>query len=226
VTARRRPPASVPSRAAAPGDALLIATFNPGKMRELVRLLAGIGAACITLHDCGIEAPYEETGTTYEENARGKALHYARLARRAAVADDSGLEVDALGGAPGPLSARYGGPGADDAARRRRLLDALKDAPDERRTARYVAVAAIARPDGAVRTFRGVCEGRIARAPRGTGGFGYDPLFYYPPYRATFAEIPDGRKDAVSHRGAAFRRLVAFLETEEGRSFRPAGARL
>ena len=202
---------------------LLLATSNPGKAREIARLLAPSGLEATTLADCGIDEPYEERGATYEENARGKALHYAALARRIALADDSGLEVTALDGAPGPRSARYGGPGQDDASRCRLLLEALEAVPDGRRQARFVAVAAIARPDGEGRVFRGACEGLIARAPRGSNGFGYDPIFYVPPLRATFAELPEGRKDGVSHRGAAFRALAAFLAGDEGRAFLTAG---
>src|SRR5262249_46352479 len=163
------------------GPVLLIASFNPGKSRELASLVAAAGYATRTLSDAGIREPYEETGATYEENGAGKARHYARLSGCVALADDSGIEVDALQGGPGVRSARGGGPGADDAGRTRRLLEALRGVDDAKRSARYVAVAVVARPDGAARSFRGVCEGRIARAPRGAGGFGYDPVFFYPP---------------------------------------------
>jgi XTP/dITP diphosphohydrolase len=209
-----------------PGAAppLLIATFNPGKARELAALVEAAGYATRTLGDAGIQEPYDETGATYEENGGGKARHYARLSGLMTIADDSGLEVDALQGGPGVQSARYGGAGLDDAGRSRRLLEALRDVPDDRRTARYVAVAVIARPDGGTRSFRGVCEGRIARAPRGAGGFGYDPIFFYPPFAATFAEVEPDRKHAVSHRGVAFRALAAFLAGEEGRRFLAAAS--
>ena len=198
---------------------LLIASFNPGKARELVALLAETGRSAVTLVEVGLREPYEETGRTYEENGLSKARHYARLSGRVTIADDSGLEVEALGGAPGPLSARYGGAGLGDEGRNRALLAALAGVPDERRGARYVAVAVIARPDGEARTFRGECPGRIAAAPRGEKGFGYDPLFFYPPYGATLAEVSDERKHAVSHRGAAFRLLAGFLASEEGERF-------
>ncbi len=202
---------------------LLIATFNQGKAGEIRSLLAPLDLQTLTLSDCGIGDPYDERGSSYEENARGKALHYAARARRIALADDSGLEVAALGGAPGLLSARYGGPGLNDASRNRLLLESLSGVPDGRRDARYVAVVAIARPDGAVRLFRGECAGVIASAPRGAGGFGYDPIFYYPPLHATFAEIPADRKNAVSHRGAALRAVAAFLPSAEGRAVVTAG---
>ena len=201
---------------------ILIATSNPGKAREITGLLAPLRLDIVTLRDRGLarsgDVP-EETGATYEENARGKGLHYAQRSGLVAIADDSGIEVDALDGKPGPLSARYGGPGLDDAARRRLLLEALAGMPDERRAARYVAVAVIAAPDGRAQAFRGVCEGRILRAARGTGGFGYDPVFFYPPFNATFAELPEERKNGVSHRGQAFRALAAFLGSGEGRRF-------
>ena len=211
---------------------LLVATFNPGKARELVRLLSPAGFEVVGLSDLGVREPYEETGGTYEDNARGKALHYTALARLTALADDSGLEVDALGGRPGPLSARFGGAGLDDAARCRLLLDELAGVPEERRTARYVAVVALARPGGApdsrsavtppasaTRLFRATCEGRIASAMRGPRGFGYDPIFFYPPFSATFGEIAEEEKDRVSHRGQALAQVAAFLKSPEGKSF-------
>ena len=217
------PPA--PPAAPPPAAPLLVATFNPGKAREIVRLLEAAGFSVVSLADPavrgarGIRDPFEETGATYEENAAGKARHYARLSGLIAIADDSGIEVEALGGGPGPLSARYGGPALDDAARNRLLLEALRSVPEERRGARYVAVAAVARPDGAVRAVEGTCAGRIAAAPRGAAGFGYDPLFFSPDLGATFAEVPEKRKNRVSHRGRAFARLAAFLRSEDGRRF-------
>lgn len=200
---------------------LLVASLNPGKARELARLVEAAGFRVLALRDRGVVEAFEETFGTYEENARGKALHYARITGLVTVADDSGIEVDALGGEPGPRSARYGGEGLDDAGRCRHLLRALEGVPDEARTARYVAVAAIARPSGpdAVRLFHGTVEGRIMTAMRGSGGFGYDPLFYYPPFEATFAEVSEERKNRVSHRGVAFARLAAFLKSPEGRRF-------
>jgi XTP/dITP diphosphohydrolase len=192
---------------------LLVATFNPGKARELARLLSPLGIDVVTPADLGIREPYEETAATYEENARGKALHYAALSRLPALADDSGLEVDALAGRPGPLSARYGGPNLDDAGRVRLLLEEMTQVPDEERTARYVAVVAVAPTSGPhrARLFRGVCEGRIVRAPRGSRGFGYDPVFLYPAAGATFGEMEDEAKDRVSHRGLAFRQAASWL---------------
>jgi XTP/dITP diphosphohydrolase len=202
---------------------LLVASYNPGKARELRALVEAAGHTVVTLADVGLggegAAAYEETGATYEENAMGKARHYGRLSGRVTIADDSGLEVEALGGRPGVQSARYGGPGLDDAGRNRRLLDELRGVPDEKRAAQYVAVAVVARPDGAVRSFRGACAGRIAGAPRGARGFGYDPLFFFPPFDATFAEVDPARKHAVSHRGKALRALAEFLAGADGRRF-------
>lgn len=203
-----------------PGPAaLLIATLNPGKTREIAAFLAARGFAVTTPAERGLREPYEERGETYEENALGKARHYAALSGLAAIGDDSGIEVDALGGRPGPRSARYGGAGLDDVARCRILLRELNGVPLDRRTARYVALLAIARPDGATQAFRGTCEGRIALEPRGAGGFGYDPLFLYPPLGATFAELPREEKERVSHRGIALARLAEFLRTAEGERF-------
>ena len=206
----------------APGavPALLVASFNPGKARELRALVEAAGYQVVTLADIGLAAAaYEESGATYEENGVGKARHYARLSGRVSIADDSGIEVDALGGRPGVQSARYGGPGLDDTGRNRLLLDELRGVPEGRRTARYVAVAVIARPDGEARVFHGVCEGRITDAPRGAGGFGYDPLFFHPPICATFAEVDPARKHEVSHRGRALQALATFLASAEGRRF-------
>lgn len=205
---------------------ILVASFNPGKAAELRALLAAAGYATTTLAEAGVLDPFEESAApdaTYEANGMGKARHYAQRSGRVTIADDSGLEVEALGGGPGPLSARYGGEGLDDAARNRLILEALRGLPEERRAARYVAVAVVARPDGAARAFRGECAGRIAASPRGAGGFGYDPIFFDPEMGRTFAEIPPERKRAVSHRGRAFAALAEFLKSEEGRRFIAAG---
>jgi len=216
---------SPPVGAAGPGAPLIvIASFNPGKARELGRLVEAAGYRTVTLRDRGITEPWDETGATYEENARGKAVHYARLSGLPAIADDSGIEVEALGGAPGPQSARYGGGTLDDAGRCRLMLRQMEGVPEARRAARYVAVAAIARPPrvGAaddVRLFRGIVEGRLATAMRGEGGFGYDPLFIFPSWGTTFAEVPEERKNRVSHRGVAFAALAAFLAGDDGRRF-------
>jgi XTP/dITP diphosphohydrolase len=192
---------------------LLLATSNPGKVREFRRLLAAVPVEVVTPRDAGIDIEVAEDGDTYAENAIAKARAYAEAAGCPALADDSGIEVDALGGAPGVRSARYGGPGLDDAARNALLLRELAGVPPDRRTARYRAVVAIAWPGGRVETFDGTFDGRIAEAPRGEGGFGYDPLFLTADGR-TAAELSDEEKDAISHRGIAMRAAAAFLRAE------------
>ncbi|HSJ96022.1 MAG TPA: non-canonical purine NTP pyrophosphatase, partial [Myxococcota bacterium] len=152
----------------------------------------------------------------YAANAAAKALAAARASGLPALGDDSGLEVEALGGAPGPRSARFGGPGLDDAGRTRALLAALDGVPAERRGARFVCVAALATPDGVVATARGECPGRIATEPRGSAGFGYDPIFETAPGGPTMAELPEAEKERISHRGRAFRALGPSLRALPG----------
>ena len=189
------------------------ATGNPGKLREF-QLAGELLAIDIAPLDNlkSIEAP-EEHGATFEENARLKAEYYSRLAPGYLFADDSGLAVDALGGEPGVRSARYAGGGLDagnaDAANNRLLLERLADRAD--RNARFVCVIALAENGKTIRTFRGEVEGEILHELRGPGGFGYDPLFWYPPYQASFGEVDDGRKFAVSHRGNALRKMLEYL---------------
>ena len=189
---------------------LLCATSNPGKLREF-RGAAGSRWRIEPLPDLGrIPAP-EETGATFAENAVEKARYYAQFAHGVPLfAEDSGLEVDALAGAPGVYSARFAGPDADDAANNRLLLERLLDQTDRR--ARYVATIALILPGQDPRTFRGTVEGEILREPRGSGGFGYDPLFFYPPFAATFAEVTAEQKFTVSHRGRAVEKMKSFLE--------------
>jgi XTP/dITP diphosphohydrolase len=185
------------------------ATGNQGKLREF--RLAGelLGIEVKPLEDLGsIPAP-EENGSTFEENARLKAKYYSRFAPGLLFADDSGLVVDALGGEPGVQSARYAGPGTNDETNNRLLLERLGD--NSLRAGRFVCVIALAE-DGEVRqTFRGEVEGEILREARGPGGFGYDPLFYYPPFNCSFGEMDGPKKFDVSHRGKALRALLRFL---------------
>jgi XTP/dITP diphosphohydrolase len=161
-------------------DKLLLATTNPGKAREYRNLFAGIPYRLVTLTDEGINTDVLETGKTFEENASLKATVLARESGLLTLADDSGLEVDALNGEPGVLSARYAGENATDAARVDFLLQKLAGVPDKERTARFRCVIAIATPAGNTRLFSGECPGAIATAPRGYNGFGYDPIFYLP----------------------------------------------
>ncbi|MCU0500813.1 MAG: XTP/dITP diphosphatase [Anaerolineae bacterium] len=193
---------------------LLVATHNPGKVREYQALLADLPLEVTYLDAEGITLEVAETGHTFTENAALKATTYARAAGLWAWADDSGLEVDALDGAPGVYSARYGGPGASDADRYRKLLDALTGVPWVGRTARFRCVVALATPAGDVQTAAGACEGVIAFGPAGSNGFGYDPVFYLPDRGQTMAQLPAETKHAISHRGRAARaaeRLLAAM---------------
>ncbi len=177
----------------------------------MVRLLAGVPVQLILLADVPDATLPEETADSYEGNALIKARAAVRQTGLAAIADDSGIEVDALGGAPGVRSARFGGPGLSDAGRTALLLQTLDGVPDAARTARYRAVIAYVEPDGTEHTVEGVVEGTITRAPRGTGGFGYDPVFFHPPFGRTFGEVSAEEKAGVSHRGQAIRALRALL---------------
>jgi XTP/dITP diphosphohydrolase len=201
----------VPSASSPFRPVLVIATLNRGKARELALLIGDLPFEIRSLADVPGAVLPAETGESYAANALAKARAGARLAGALALADDSGLEVDALGGAPGINSARYGGPGLDDAGRCRLLLEALAAVTPERRTARFRCVIALADPTGWERTTEGVVEGIITPAPRGQGGFGYDPLFYYPPLGRTFAELAPEEKARVDHRGAAMRAARRLL---------------
>jgi XTP/dITP diphosphohydrolase len=202
--------------------ALALATANPGKQRELRELLGDLGLALPGL-DALPAAALPEEGDDYTANAAGKALAVARATGLPALADDSGLEVDALDGAPGPRSARYGGPGLDDAGRVERLLAALRDVPRERRGARFVCIAALAWPDGTWISARGTCEGRILAAPRGEGGFGYDPVFWVEEHAAAMAELPAALKNRISHRARALAVLRPALAEAHSRANTSSG---
>ncbi|MBN1399772.1 MAG: XTP/dITP diphosphatase [Anaerolineae bacterium] len=182
---------------------LLIATRNRGKKAEYADLLAGLDLELMSLADLGIEEEVPEQGATFAENALAKARAYAALSGLVTLADDSGLEVDVLDGAPGVYSARYGGEGASDEDRYHRLLAELKGIPEARRTARFRCVIAVVWPDGRERIVAGACEGRIALEPRGEHGFGYDPVFYVPEYACTMAELTPDVKNRISHRARA-----------------------
>ncbi|MCL6499000.1 MAG: RdgB/HAM1 family non-canonical purine NTP pyrophosphatase, partial [Firmicutes bacterium] len=189
------------------------ATRNEAKSAELQRMLADLPLEVRTLRDYPHVPPLPEEGETYEANARSKALAVARWLNEVALADDSGLEVDYLEGQPGARSARFLGDEATDEDRNREILRRLEGVPPENRTARYRAVVAVAFPDGRVYTFEGTCEGAIALEPRGTGGFGYDPIFYLPELDRTVAELNPQEKDLISHRGQAVRKAREFLLT-------------
>ncbi len=195
---------------AAERSEVVVATANPGKLREIREILGDVPVVLRGLDSVpGLRLP--EEGEDYEANARAKALAVARFAKCLAVADDSGLEVVGLGGAPGVRSARYGGPGLDDAGRRARLLGEMQDLEGEARRARFVCVAALATPSGEVVTTRGECPGSIRQSAAGANGFGYDPVFEVEEGGRTLAQLPGDEKNRISHRGRAFRSLREAL---------------
>lgn len=201
-----------------------VATRNAGKVREIAEILAAYPSlSCVGLDALGIGETADEEAVeafeTFEENALAKARHFAARTGLPTLADDSGICIDALGGAPGVRSRRFAG--ADEArgvgqdrANNDRVLAFLADVPDEARTARYVCAAAVAWPDGREAVFTGTCEGVLLRAPRGEGGFGYDPLFFLPGEGMTFGELPPARKNALSHRGKAVRAAAERLDVQ------------
>ena len=193
---------------------LMIATRNPGKWREFGQLLAGLvaqtGARLLAPGERGTAVEVDEPASTYAEHASLKAEALARASGALALGDDSGLEVAALGGAPGLYSARFAGPGASDADRRNKLLYDLRRVPAPR-PARFVCAIAVAHPDGGVRLFDGECRGEIALAESGEGGFGYDPVFYVPEYGATMAALPLGLTNTISHRARAVQAAMPYL---------------
>jgi len=199
-------------------ERLLLATTNLGKVREIRTLLEGLPYELIGLDALPpVEAP-EEIGATFAENARLKAEYYSRTTGLTAVAEDSGLEVDALGGAPGVESARYGGADAPYDQKFRLIYAGLDKAGVGTSPARFVCALALAQNGRVTFESRGVVEGQISRQPSGSGGFGYDPIFFYPPYGATLAEVDPARKSSVSHRGQAFRALRDHLGARTSRT--------
>jgi XTP/dITP diphosphohydrolase len=201
----------VPSASSASKPRLVLATLNAGKARELAALLGDVPYEVRALAELPGGALPEETGDSYRANALLKARAAARRTGAWALADDSGIEVAALAGAPGVRSARFGGPGLDDARRCALLLEALRGVPPEQRAARFRCVVAIVDPAGREHTAEGVVDGVITDAPRGKHGFGYDPLFFYPPLGRTFAELSPDEKARVDHRGRAVRAARPFL---------------
>jgi len=191
---------------------LLLATNNRGKLREYIPMLAGLPFEVVTLAGAGITADVEETGSSLDENAVQKATTYAALSGLLTLADDSGLEVDALGGEPGPLSRRYAGENVSDSERNDYLLAKLEGVPLEKRGARFRCVIAVAKPGGGVETCEGVCEGTIAFDARGEGGFGYDPVFHLPEFDKRMAELTLEEKNRISHRAKATHKARLILE--------------
>lgn len=191
---------------------LLIATHNPGKVREIVALWQRQGVTCLTLADLDLTRDVEETGDTFQANAILKATTYAQLSGRLTLADDSGLEVDALAGAPGVHTKRFGGPHLSQPERNALLLAKMAAVPPGQRGARFRCVAALAAPDGRLLALtEGACAGEIALTPAGEEGFGYDPVFYLPQRGCTMAQLDASEKEAISHRGQALRAMVAYL---------------
>ena len=193
---------------------LLVGTTNSGKLDEVQGYLKRLPLKILALQSLGKWPTVIEDGATYEENALKKAKTLAEYSGYLTLADDSGLEVDALNGAPGIYSARYGGEEGNDRKNNQKLLAVLKGVPEERRTARFVCVLALCAPNSSRMkewTVRESCEGRIALAPKGSNGFGYDPIFFYPPLRMTFGEIDRETKARVSHRGKALEKLARIF---------------
>ena len=192
---------------------LVIATRNPGKAREIAEILSepGVPLEIASLADYPDAPEPEETGATFQENAVIKATACAEFTGELSLADDSGLEIDALNGAPGIHSARFA---PTTPERNARLLELMKDVPDGSRTARFRCVVAIARPDGSVQTCEGTVEGIIARSPKGSHGFGYDPIFYLPTLHKQMAELSASEKNAISHRGKALHQAKKLLEAQ------------
>ena len=191
---------------------LLIATNNRGKLREYAQLLDGLLFEFTTLAEAGIAVEVNETGSSMQQNAIQKAIAYAHLSGLVTLADDSGLEVDALGGEPGVMSRRYAGEDASDRERNDYLLAKLHDVPWEKRGARFRCIIAVAMPEGEVETCDGVCEGFIAFEPKGEGGFGYDPIFHLPDQDKRMAELTLEEKNRLSHRAKAARKARRILE--------------
>ena len=190
---------------------LLVATRNQGKLRELSDLLGNVPFELVSLADVGIDADVEETGLTFEDNAVLKAETYRDLSGMLTLADDSGLEVDALGGEPGVRSARYAGPDASDSDRVQLLLKNLEITPEVPWEAQFTCVIAIASPEHETRLFSGSCRGEIVPEPRGENGFGYDPVFLFPDLGLTMAELTSEQKNAVSHRALAVQKAADAL---------------
>lgn len=189
---------------------LVLASKNPHKLAELREILSEQGVEVLLESDAGVDIDVEETGTTFEENAFLKAHAVMEATGLPAVADDSGLMVDALNGAPGVYSARYGGPELDDAGRYRLLLENMRGMLDRR--CKFVSCICCCFPNGDAVTARGECQGTLAYAPKGADGFGYDPIFFVPGLKKTFAELTPQEKNAVSHRGAALREFRTHLD--------------
>jgi XTP/dITP diphosphohydrolase len=201
---------------------LLVASTNCGKVREIKTFLRGLGLHIESLTDFPEFGTFEEIGKTFEENSLGKSLYYSEKYPGLVLAEDSGLEVEVLGGQPGVFSARFAGKGASDTQNIQKLLRLLAGLPRSKRKARFVCVASLASKGKLLKTFRGEVRGFILEKPDGKKGFGYDPIFYYPPLKKTFAQLRIAEKNRVSHRGRALKKvrkfLTRYLQTAEGKN--------
>ena len=191
---------------------LLVASTNRGKVREIQASLSGLLLEIQTLTDIPALSPYPEEGRSFSENARGKSLYYSRAGEALILAEDSGLEIAALAGAPGVFSARFSGEAATDETNIEKVLGLMRDVPPEKRQARFVCCAVLSQRERVITEFTGTAEGLITREKRGEAGFGYDPIFFYPPLDKTFGQMLPQEKNSVSHRGKALTGLRAFLE--------------
>lgn len=197
---------------------IVFATGNAGKMKEIRMILSNLGLEVVSMKEAGISAEIEEDGATYEENAliKARAAASAAVSGDIVLADDSGLEIDSLGGEPGVYSARYLGENTPYNIKNAKLIERLRGVPEERRTARFVCAIAAVLPDGRELTTRAAIEGRIGYEEKGEGGFGYDPIFYVPELRKTTAELSGEEKNLVSHRGKALQLMKEELKKYEG----------
>ncbi|HDJ23208.1 MAG TPA: XTP/dITP diphosphatase [Candidatus Aminicenantes bacterium] len=197
---------------------LLIATHNQGKVKEIRKHLASLPLKIISLADLGIDKEYQETGSTFAANSRGKALYYGRFTQELILAEDSGLEIEALQGAPGVYSARFAGPRASDEDNIQKVLALLQGVPHPQRKARFICWLTLAQEQQIITEIQGKVEGYITEAKKGKYGFGYDPIFYYPPWQKTLAELTPEEKNRISHRGQALTQLHQFLTNFLGRA--------
>jgi XTP/dITP diphosphohydrolase len=193
-------------------EELLLATTNQGKIREMQAFLAELPILISSIQNLNVGSSFQETGKTFKENARGKSLFYSRKWEGITLAEDSGLEIDHLKGAPGVISARFSGPKATDETNIEKVLDLMQEIEQEHRKARFVSCIVVSRKAIVIKTIMGYVEGYITFQKKGTNGFGYDPIFYFPSLQKTFAELRPEEKNLVSHRGQALKKLRSFLK--------------
>ncbi len=190
-----------------------MATSNPGKAREIRALLKGLPVKILTLTDLGVRTPSPEKGRTFEENAREKSIYYSQKTRFLTLAEDSGLAIEKLDGAPGVLSARFSSPRPTDIKNNQKVLGLMKNLARRNRRAQFVCCLVLSQSGRVIKIVTGKVRGTISYSRKGQHGFGYDPIFYYHPYRKTFGELPSKQKNKVSHRGRALRKMKKFLKT-------------